>query len=140
MTGMTFLQHKTSPKTGRYVRKRETDQEYQITLAEWKSTQPHEAEVKLKENVMNNKYYTETSLLVYLKLIQDVQSTGRKFILQEDNDPSQGTEGTGDNLARRFKQEHHIELLKHPAQSLDLDLVEGTGNIPKQRVRKRQWN
>ena len=89
---------------------------------------------------MTNKYYTETLLPVYLKVIQEAQAAGRRAILQEDNDPSHGTKGTGDNLARRFKQEHNIELLKHSAQSPDLNPSEGVWNILKPRVRKRQWN
>ena len=66
---------------------------------------------------MTNRCYTEDLLRVYLKVIQNAQSAGRRAILQEDNDPGHGTKGTADNLAGRFKQEHNIEFLKHPAQS-----------------------
>ena len=74
---------------------------------------------------MTNKYYTETLLPVYLKVIQEAQAAGRRAILQKNNDPSPETKGTDCNLARRFKQEHNIELLKHSAQSPDLNSTEG---------------
>ncbi len=74
---------------------------------------------------MTNEYYPKTLLPVYLKVIQNAQATGRRAILQENNDPSHGTKNMGDNLARRFKQKHDIELLKHPAQSPDLNSTEG---------------
>ena len=72
---------------------------------------------------MTNKYYTKTLLPVYLKVIQEAQTAGRRAILQEDNDPSPETKDTDCNLARKFKQEHNIELLKHPAQSPDLNSI-----------------
>ena len=71
---------------------------------------------------------TETLLPVYRKVIQDAQSAGRRAILQENHDPSHGTNGTGDNLAWRLKQKHGIELLKHPAQRPDVNPAEGGWN------------
>ena len=48
--------------------------------------------------------------------------------------------GSGDNLARSFRQKHNMKLLKHSAQSLDLNPHEGVWGILKPRVRKHQWN
>ena len=73
---------------------------------------------------MTNKYYTETLLSIYLKVIQNAQSAERRAILQKNNDFNHETKNTDDNLIRRFKQEHGIELLKHSAQSFDLNSAE----------------
>ena len=84
-------------------RKYETDEKYQNRLAEWKFTQSHEAEVKLKGNSIMKKYYTETLLSVYLKVVQNAYLTKKKkAILQKNNDSNYETKGTGSDLARRF--------------------------------------
>ena len=70
---------------------------------------------------MINKYYTEKLLSGYLKIIDEAKQAGRRALLQEDNDSSHGTIGKGDNLAKSFKKQHNIELLKHSAQSPDLN-------------------
>lgn len=89
-------------------------------------------------HLSNMKIIPETLLPIYLKVIQDAQSAERRVILQEDNDPSHETKGTDHNLTRKFKQKHGIELLKHSAQSLDLNPAEEIWNNPKSRVRRRQ--
>jgi transposase len=91
---------------------------------------------------MTNKYYTEKILPELLKVINEHKKAGRRAILQEDNDPSHGTKGLKANLAKSFKRDNNIELLKHghPAQSPDLNPHEGVWNILKHRVRKRKWH
>ncbi len=87
---------------------------------------------------MTNKYYTEKILSELLKVIEEAKEAERRAILQEDNDSSHGTKGKCDNLAKSFKKQHDIELLKHSAQSPDLNSHKGIWNILKQRVRRRE--
>lgn len=134
------MKAKKEPKPRRSKYLNESD--YQKLVREWESRQPHEVEVKPKGNSMTNKYYTEKLLPGLLKVINEHKAAGRRAILQEDNDPSHGTIGRKDSLARSFKRNNNIELLKHghSAQSPDLNSHEGVWNILKQRVRKREWH
>ena len=126
------------PRRSKYL----TESDYQKLLREWESKQPHDVEVKSKENFMTNKYYMNKLLLGLLKIINEHKAAERRAILQENNDPSHETIGRKDSLARSFKQDNNIELLKHghSAQSLDLNSHEGIWNILKQRVRRRKWH
>ena len=118
------------PRRSRY----RSEEDYQKLMQDWEARKPYPVEVKPKGNSMTTKYYTEKLLPVLLKEIQLAKSAGRRAILQEGNDPSHGTTGKCDNLAKTFK------LLKHPPQSPDLNPHQGIWNILKQRVRKRQWH
>ena len=124
------------PRRSKYLQ----EEDYQKLVREWEARQPHEAEIKPKGNSMTNEYYTRIILPVYLNSIEQAKLAERRALLQEDNDPSHGTRGVKDNLAKSFKKEHNIELFKHPAQSPDLNPSEGVWNILKPRVRKREWH
>lgn len=70
---------------------------------------------------MINKYYTNNLLLVYLKEIKKVKQTEKRVILQKDDDFNHDIKKSDDNLTKSFKQKHDMKLLKHSAQSLDLN-------------------
>ena len=72
---------------------------------------------------MTNKYYTKNLLPELLKIINEHKAAERRAILQENNDPSHETIDRKDSLARSFKRNNNIELLKHghSAQSSDLN-------------------
>lgn len=73
----------------------------------------------------------ERLLPVYIKAIQKARlKDPGNWLLQEDGDPSHGMRKQG--LARKFKDENWIINLKHLAQSLDLNPIEGIWNIIKQ--------
>ena len=124
-------------------RQREDEEMYQQRLAEWEASLPHDVEVKKKGNSMTQRYYTDKILPVYLREIEKQRALGRRAILQEDNDPSYGTipnkRAKVPNIPTQFKNSHHIETLKHPSSSPDLNPKEGIWNILFQRVRREVY-
>jgi len=66
------------------------------------------------------------------------QIDNKLWLLQEDRDPSHSIRKRG--LAQEYKEAHGIENLKHPAQSPDLNLIEGIWAIIKQRIRRYHFD
>ena len=96
-------------------------------------------EMKLKENHMTQKYYTDKILPQYVKEYQRCMAFVSKAILQEDNDGSHDT-FTRSNYAARYKRRYNIESLIHSANSPDLNPIEAIWNILKQSVRHYTWS
>ncbi|KAL5322950.1 hypothetical protein ACEPPN_007475 [Leptodophora sp. 'Broadleaf-Isolate-01'] len=70
----------------------------------------------------------------YVKAVQEERlRTQNQVYLQEDGDPSHGMRKEG--LAAQLKVVNWVINLKHPAQSPDLNPIEGIWNIIKQRIR-----
>ncbi|KIM94036.1 hypothetical protein OIDMADRAFT_136698, partial [Oidiodendron maius Zn] len=68
-----------------------------------------------------------------MRLIDD-----KPWLIQEDGDPSHGMRKRG--LVQKYKEAHDIQNLDHPAQSPDLNLIEGIWAIIKQQLRRRIFN
>ena len=90
---------------------------------------------------MTQKYYTEKLLPHYIKAINRAVDERPDFNwkLQEDNDPSHGTKTTK-NVAYLLKKKHNILSIVHPAQSPDLNPVEGCWLILKERTKRRLYH
>jgi hypothetical protein len=73
---------------------------------------------------MTQKYYVKNLLPLYVKAIESIRKIDDKpWLLQEDGDPSHGIRKAG--LAREYKNAHNVQNLIHPAQSPDLNPIEG---------------
>ena len=91
---------------------------------------------------MTQAYYTKRLLPYYWQEYREAQSQVGRAILQEDNDPSHGTRANkrkAPNPAQRFKNEHRMETMIHPARSPDLNPIEAIWGILAQRVRKNSY-
>ena len=114
----------------------ESEEEYLTRVKEWEAIKPHKVEKKVAGNHMTQKYYIERLLPVYIDAVYHGRSfCSESWYLQEDGDPSHGIRKAG--LARQLKDLNWIVNIKHPAQSPDLNPIEGIWNIIKQRLRRR---
>lgn len=114
----------------------ETEEEYYLRVAEWEASKPHKVEKKVQGNAMTQKYYVDRLLPIYVQAVESMRRIDNKpWFLQEDGDPSHGMRKKG--FAQEYKDTHGIQNLSHPAQSPDLNPIEGIWAIIKQRLRRR---
>ena len=100
---------------------------------------PHTREVKVQGNSITQKYYVDRLLPIYCQAIESMRHIDDKpWLLQEDGDPPHGMRKKG--LAQEYKEAHNIQNLAHPAQSPDLNPIEGIWCIIKQRLRRRLFD
>ena len=120
----------------------ESQEEFNGRLLEWEASLPHQQEVKPKGNTMTQKYYCDRLLPSLIDAVNTArlwdEYNSDKWLLQEDGDPSHGMRSRG--LATTLKEANWITNLPHPPGSPDLNPMESSWNILKQRVRKRTWN
>lgn len=97
---------------------------------------------------MRASYYTDKLLPVYCAAYYDLQAQSDElrshlpreqrysWFLVEDNDPSHGTRNK-ESLPAKYKQHDKMRCLPHPANSPDLNPIEGILSIIKERVRRQ---
>lgn len=114
----------------------ETEDDYKQRVLLWEAGKPHPRDVKVKGNSMTQIYYVERLLPLYCDAVKAMEEIDDKpWLLQEDGDPSHGMRKVG--LAQTYKNERGVRNLRHPAQSPDLNPIEGIWLILKQRLQYR---
>ena len=103
--------------------KYEDQQQYEQRLIEWEASQPVEMDIRPKGNSMNQTYYTEHILPIYINATQSIKRAYGNAILQEDKDSSHGTR-SAIYLPQSLREHEGIQSLFHPAQSPDLNPIE----------------
>jgi hypothetical protein len=88
---------------------------------------------------MSQQFYADKVLPAHIAKIKELEKKYRhKMLFQEDNDPSHGTRSRN-NVSRQAKLDAQVQLHWHPAQSPDLNPIEGIWNTIKGRLRGRSW-
>ena len=127
---------------------RETEEEYLDRVRLWEAEKARIPVVTKLGNSIRASYYTEKILPIYRQALEDlharsdelcgyVHETKRyNWYIVEDNDPSHSTRNL-DSLPAKYREEHHMRSLRHPANSCDLNPIEGIWLIIKERVRQK---
>jgi hypothetical protein len=114
----------------------ESEDEFDQRVKEWENLQPLGFEKQ--GNTMTELYYAQKILPHYVALIEELQDLrgGQKCFLLEDGDPSHGHRSRN-NLPHQMRLQNDIELHPHPAQSLDLNAIEGIRLLLQEMLKKR---
>jgi hypothetical protein len=120
--------------------KRETTPEYEYRLKEWEALRPHKVDIYIGGNYITQLYYTEYILPYYIDTVYNAccyRDEQVYWLLIEDRDPSYRMKKYG--VVYKLKDTNWITNLKYPAQSPDLNPIEGIWNIIKNRLYKKVY-
>ncbi|KAF2690231.1 hypothetical protein K458DRAFT_290184 [Lentithecium fluviatile CBS 122367] len=126
----------------------ETEAQYRERVAQWDAEKARIPQIIRPGNSMRASYYTKKILPGYCDALRSLQSRSDElrshippenrynWYIVEDNDPSHGTRNL-ESLPARYREKMGIKGLPHPANSPDLNPIEGIWLIIKERVRQR---
>ncbi|KAF2629281.1 hypothetical protein BU25DRAFT_337398, partial [Macroventuria anomochaeta] len=144
--------HKPAKPPPKPRRRPATDQpgDYEARVREWEASKARIPVVLKPRNSMRVSYYVEKILPVYCAAYSHLVAQSDvlraevpvqqqyTWYLQEDNDPSHGTRNCN-SLPAVYRHECGVKVLSHPANSPDLNPIEGIWNIIKERVKRQLY-
>ena len=126
------------PRKSKY----QTQEEYDEEVKEWEAKKHPKLKTESGGHHMTQDCYTKNLLPHYIKMVQSSRLHNTlediHWLLQEDGDPSHGTKSVN-NIAEDLRQVNWIAVIIHPAQSPDLNPIEGVWLILKERTKKRSF-
>lgn len=125
----------------------ETDDQYQARGAGWEAQKARNPIISRPGNCMTAEYYTKNILPIYRDAYHSLVSRSDilrahlhpdcqyNWYLVEDNDPSHGTKNPI-SMPSRYRGNHGIKTLRHPANSPDFNPSESLWELIKERVKR----
>lgn len=129
----------------------ETEEQYRDRLRHWEASKPRDPDISRPGNSMRASYYTDKLLPIYRDAMEELEARSDdlrgnihrddryNWYIVEDNDPSHGTKNPESEPAI-YRSRAGMRRLYHPANSPDLNPIEGIWNIIKARIKQQIYD